>query len=104
MKISFVSIIAFLVFIVLLLGSNLVSCNINQNEESMIVYYQKEDFQSIVIGETKFQDVYEIAPTEFIQVTSYGGFCDYPIKNGGYIRIKFYGSDLIVGSIEEVYY
>ena len=38
-----------------------------------------------------------------MQITSYGGFCKYPMQNGGDIRIKFYGKDLIVGDIEEVY-
>jgi hypothetical protein len=76
--------------------------NINDfGEESMIEYYQKEDFQSIIIGESTFLDVYIVAPTESMQVTSYGGFCEYPMEDGGYVRIKFYGEDLIVGAIEE---
>ena len=48
------------------------------------------------------KNVYEIAPHESMQVTSYGGFCDYPLKNGGYIRVDFYGKDLIVGAVKEV--
>ena len=68
----------------------------------MIDYYEKEDFQSIIIGESTFQDVYKIASEGAIQITSYGGFCEYPMQNGGYIRIKFYGKDMIVGAIEEV--
>ncbi len=65
-------------------------------------YYKKEDFQSITIGESTYQDVHKIAPTESIQITSYGGFCQYPMQNGGCIRIKFYGKYLIVGAIEEL--
>ena len=70
--------------------------------ESMKDYYKKEDFQSITIGESTYQDVYKIAPTESMQITSYGGFCQYPMQNGGYVRIKFYGKYLIVGAIEEL--
>ena len=65
-------------------------------------YYVKADFQSITVGESTFQDVYKIAPWEFLQTTSYGGFCEYPTHNGGCIRIKFYGKELLVGEIEEV--
>ena len=65
-------------------------------------YYTREDFQSIVIGKSTYQDVYVIAPIETLQITSYGGFCDYPMQNGGYVRIKFYEKNLIVGDIEEI--
>ena len=65
-------------------------------------YYTKEDFKSITIGESTYQDVYNIASSESMQMTSYGGFCEYPMQNGGYVRIKFYGKDMIVGAIEEV--
>ena len=64
--------------------------------------YYYEDFKSISIGDSSFKDVYEIAPIDSIQITSYGGFCEYPAENGGCIRIKFKGKDLIVISIEEV--
>ena len=65
-------------------------------------YYKKEDFQSITIGESTYQDVHKIAPAESIQITSYGGFCQYPMQNGGYVLIKFYGKHLIVGAVEEL--
>ena len=71
-------------------------------EVSMRDYYTKEDFKSIIVGESTYQDVYNIAPIELMQVTSYGGFCEYPMQHGGYVRIKFYGQHLIVGCIEEV--
>ena len=70
--------------------------------EPMRDYYKKEDFQSITIGESTYQDVHKIAPTESMQITSYGGFCQYPMQNGGYVRIKFYGKHLIVGAVEEL--
>jgi hypothetical protein len=76
---------------------------INDSTDVSTIYYnKKEDFQSITIGKSTFQDVYEIASPESMQVTSYGGVCEYPMQNGGYVRVKLYGKDLIVGDIEEV--
>ena len=66
-------------------------------------YYKIDDFQSIIIGESTYQDVYKITHSETMQVTSYGGFCECPTQSGGYIRIKFYGKELIVGAIEEIF-
>ena len=70
-------------------------------EKLLKIYYVIEDFKSISIGDSSFKDVYEIAPSNSIQITSYGGFCEYPTENGGFIRIKFQGEDLIVISIEK---
>lgn len=76
--------------------------NEDLTEGSMKVYYNKEDFQSIVTGKSTYQDVYNVAPSETMQVTSYGGVCEYPMQDGGCIRVKFYGKELIVGMIEEI--
>lgn len=66
-------------------------------------YYSLEDFKTVVVEQSTFDDVCEIVTSPGVmQATSYGGFCDYPTKNGTYIRVKFYGTDLVVGSIEEV--
>ena len=65
-------------------------------------YYTEENFQSIKVGESTFRDVYEIAPTETMQVTSYGGFCEYAMENGGSIRIKFVGEGLVVDDVEVI--
>ena len=83
-------------------GCGTASTTNNQTEESMKKYYLKEDFQSITIGESTFRDVYSIATIELCQLTSYGACCEYPMQNGGVVRITFYGKDLIVGAIEEV--
>lgn len=72
----------------------------NNSEEPMKSYYTLDDFQSIVIGESTFQDVYDIAPPISLTTTSYGGFCEYPSADGKYIHIKFYGAEMIVGAIE----
>ena len=78
------------------------ACNAHNHSANLSrkKYYSKEDFQTIVVGESTYHDVYEIAPEGTIQVTSYGGMCKYPSKDGAYIIIKFYGSQLVVGSID----
>lgn len=87
----------------LIVGCGLKPSNNEKNEVDMKNYYTMEDFEPISIGDSSYKDVYEIAPVESMQITSYGGFCEYPAKNGGCIRIKFQGEDLIVISIEEVH-
>lgn len=78
---------------------SLIITDISDNE-TMKSYYTLDDFQSIVIGESTFQDVYDIAPSISLTTTSYGGFCEYPSADGKYIHIKFYGAEMIVGAIE----
>lgn len=89
-----------IVIIVLIIGCGQKLNGSYSGEISMKDYYDKEDFQSIVIGKSTYKDVYSIAPPQFIQVTSYGGFCEYPMQNGECLRIKFYGKEMIVGMIE----
>ncbi len=72
------------------------------SESSMRKYYSKEDFESIIVGKSTFKDVFKIAPSPSMQATSYGGKCEYPAQDGGCICIKFYGKELIVGSIEKI--
>lgn len=77
--------------------------NVDISDIDVNSHYSIEDFHSIKIGESTVNDVYRLAPTgESMQVTSYGGFCDYPMKNGGIVRIKFAGKDLVVSEIEEI--
>ncbi len=100
-KYSALVLVVFLGFIVFFGCASTSSVN-GFTEVPMKDYYEKEDFKFVVIGESTYQDVYKVAPTESMQITSYGGFCEYPMQNGGYIRIKFYKKELIVGAIEEV--
>lgn len=78
------------------------ACNTHNHsaDVSRKKYYSEEDFQTIIVDESTYRDVYEIAPEGTMQVTSYGGVCKYPTKDGAYIIIKFYGSQLVVGSID----
>lgn len=97
-----VCIVFCLIFMTVLSGCDSMSSSNNSDGVAMGDYYKIEDFQAIVIGESTLHNVYEIAPVESMQVTSYGGFCEYPMQDGGCIRIEFYGEDLIVGAIEEI--
>ena len=74
----------------------------NFGEKPMTDYYKIKDFESIIIGESTYQDVYKVASMESIQITSYGGFCEYPMEDGNKILIKFCGPELIVDSIEVI--
>ena len=85
------------IVLVAVLILSLSACGNNQDKT-----YSKEDFQSIVIGESTIKDVHKIAPRDVMSVTSFGGEYEYPTENGGKIRISFYGEDLVVGSIEEI--
>ncbi len=74
--------------------------NITKEAESIVnKYYDMEDFDAIKVGESTFYDVCEIVPASKIAVTSYGGLCQYPMNDGRFINIKFYGPQLTVGSI-----
>ena len=76
-----------------------------QNEDISLTkeYYTLEDFASIIIGESTFYDVYDLAPNmRFLSGTSYGARCEYPMKDGA-LCIKFSGKDMVVLAVEEVY-
>ena len=101
------NIISYVVFIAMFVAMMLISTSCEQNSnpksnagESMELYYTPDDFQSIIVGKSTYQDVYEIAPTTSVTITSYGGICEYPTSDGKCIYIKFYGADMIVGAIE----
>lgn len=103
MRYLYVFVVIYTTFMILFGGCGSTSSTSNGafDRVDMKDYYSKEDFDSIVIGESVFQDVYNIAPPESLQVTSYGGLCKYPMQSGGYIWIKFLGKELVVGAIEE---
>ena len=55
---------------------------------------------NIVIGESTFHDFMQYYDVDNMVVTSYGGICELELEHGVILRIKFYGKDLVVGSIE----
>lgn len=77
-----------------------VSESIKNNIENK--HYTENDFQSIVVGESTVWDVYKVAPNVSFYAASYGAFCELPMENGKYMRIKFLGSNMTVESIEVV--
>lgn len=93
---------AFFAVLILLAGCGSTSNTNDLTAVSTRDYYCKEDFESIIIGESTYKDVYNIAPPESVPVASYGVLCEYPMQNGGCLRIKCCGKDLIVDAIEEV--
>lgn len=62
-------------------------------------YYELDDFDSIIIGESMLSDVYSVAPNNWLVVTSYGGYVEYPMEDGCRIIVEFYGPDKVVGDI-----
>ena len=103
-KIIYVSFFISICFVLLLPLNGCKKSEISNlsSEVAMYNYYQKEDFKSIIIGKSTYKDVYNIAPTETMQITSYGGVCEYETQTGGCIRIEFYGKELVVGNIKEI--
>lgn len=92
--------------LILFLITLLAGCSSGQNSyeltEVHMRNYSLNDFGTIIIGESTYEDVYRIAPTESLVVTSYGGFCDFQTEIGGSIHIRFNGPNLVVGAIEEI--
>lgn len=98
----FVLIAVYVSMMVFVIGCGSASVSDGTSEVTMEHYYTLEDFQSLVIGQSTHSDLYDIAPSDVMLATSYGGLCEYPKQGGGYIHVKLYGPDLIVGAIEEV--
>jgi hypothetical protein len=90
------------------LGEKLIASAVDEVSESIKdtqavkTHYCETDFQSIVVGESSAFDVLRIAPGAPFYAVSYGSLCELPLEDGRYIRIKFLGSDMIVGDIEVV--
>lgn len=90
------------IYIVLIVS--FAACNSSSNipdKEAEAVYYNINDFQSLIIGESTFKDVYNIAPDFTMYAVSYGALCEYLSDAGGKIYVRLYGKELIVGEIEE---
>ncbi len=87
------------VFAVFLVGCSSILLDEEVCEETMTTYYTIDDFSKITINQSTYQDVCAVALPEHMQITSYGGFCEYPMEDGRVIRIEFYGSDLVVRNI-----
>lgn len=81
------------------------ACNIQKStlpssSEVMNNYYSLNDFDWIKIGKSTYKDLSDIFGTTLVCYTSYGGICEFPMENGNYIQIKFYGSEMIIKEIK----
>jgi len=73
-----------------------------QEVPSLSVYYSMDDFESIEIGKDTAEELTRLfGPLTFI-ATSYGAECRFPMVDGGIIRVRLYGGELVVGEIEVV--
>ncbi len=79
----------------------LVGCE-SEKHPSGKEYYTISDFDDIIIGESTIDDIYSITSNVPFYASSYGFLIELPKEGGGYIHIKCYGPEGIVGSIEEV--
>ena len=68
-------------------------------EEYEGVFYEPELFASISVGASTWEEVSALAPEETLYRTSSGGYSQYLMRSGDFIRIEYQGEDLIVSSI-----
>ena len=95
----------FVIIICTVLAASLAACNASSTvtdsgAETETVCYNINDFQSLKIGESTFDDVYNVAPDFTMYAASYGALCEYASDTGGKIWVKLYGEELIWGAIE----
>ncbi len=63
-------------------------------------YYEPEDFASLVPEESTLEDAYRIAWCKYVAMTSYGCYTYYPMRDGRWIVLRFYGPDHIFWKME----
>lgn len=95
------SLIVLLLFIMIFSG---VSCNhssadIEANDSHTKEYYTLDDFDFLTINQSTDQDIIDRWGSIRVAMTSFGGVSQFPMENGDYIIVYFYGSEMIVGDI-----
>ena len=100
LKKKMLSFILFMLFIYALSGCNIQTSSPKNFKEVTNSYYSLDDFDCIMIGKSTYNDLSDVFGTILVCYTSYGGICEFPMENGNYIQIKFYGSDMV---IEDIY-
>lgn len=69
-------------------------------------FYERSDFDSLVIGKSTFDDLLKIAPESVIEEIDVGKYCKYPTKDGGLIYVEIYKkhttSELFINNIYEI--
>lgn len=65
-------------------------------------YYELEDFESIVMGQSTAQDLLNLAPCDLAFPSAQGLLFIYPMEDGKWIVVKFYNNPNGVGELEFV--
>ena len=66
-------------------------------------YYTMEDFSSLVVYQSTYEDVCKLIPQEQqpeMNKRNSISYCDYPTEAGGFIRIFYLGKELMITAIE----
>lgn len=74
-------------------------------EDDMINYYTIDDFHTIVVGKSTYEELREVSIRKGVEdveliSTAEGFLFRFPMENGEYICVNVSGSDSIVRSIE----
>lgn len=91
----------FILLVAALVSISLVGCDWCMKTYNSKQFYNENDFDFIIVGETTIHDVYKVAQTQVIYPAWYGSYCDYPLDDGSCIRVKFDYKDVVCG-VEEV--
>ena len=73
----------------------------DSEERSLSIGCNIDDFNSITVGKSTYDDVEKISDCFILNETEYGGFIEYPVY-APMIRIEFTGEDLVVSKIEKI--
>ncbi len=63
-------------------------------------YFTMENFESLIVGESTFNDVLDIACPYKTFLSAYGFDCVYPMADGKWILVRINGDIHCVGAIE----
>lgn len=85
------------VLFVLLCAFSLLTTDCNTKDN--MAYYELDDFEGIIVGQSTAQDVLELAPCDTAAVSAEGIVLSYPMEDGRWIVIKFYENQNSVGAI-----
>ena len=75
--------------------------NIRKRNDVNRKRYSLEDFKSVLVGETSYNDLWNAGLNPLIYISPIGDIEEYPLEGGGYLRLMF-DEKLIVKSIEIV--
>ncbi|MBQ3229786.1 MAG: hypothetical protein IJB49_02080 [Clostridia bacterium] len=67
------------------------------SEVQQKMYYDIDDFESIIVGKSTYNDICDLFPDYgfAVMLTSYGLLAEFPTKNSDYIHIKFDKNNIV---------